>query len=72
MGGTVVTPASAPGPLIAVRSTDVDALVAAMAADGVVVSSRDGNLRVSPHLYNSEADIDRALAVLRDHKELLA
>jgi selenocysteine lyase/cysteine desulfurase len=37
-----------------------------------VVSSRDGNLRVSPHLYNSEADIDRALAVLRDHKELLA
>ncbi|MGO1562880.1 MAG: aminotransferase class V-fold PLP-dependent enzyme [Actinomycetaceae bacterium] len=72
LGGTVVTPASAPGPLIAVRSTDVDALVASMAADGVVVSSRDGNLRVSPHFYNSGADIDHALAVLRDHKELLA
>ncbi|SJM58252.1 Cysteine desulfurase [Actinomycetales bacterium JB111] len=72
LGGTVVTPASAPGPLIAVRSTDVDALVASMAADEVVVSSRDGNLRVSPHFYNSGADIDHALAVLRDHKELLA
>ena len=31
---------------------------------GVDVAMRNGNLRVSPHLYNTEADIDRALDVL--------
>jgi cysteine desulfurase/selenocysteine lyase len=35
-----------------------------MAAAGVDVALRGGNLRVSPHLYNTEADIDRALEVL--------
>jgi selenocysteine lyase/cysteine desulfurase len=28
------------------------------------VALRRGQLRVSPHLYNTEADIDRALEVL--------
>ncbi len=31
---------------------------------GVIVSLREGALRISPHLYNSERDIDRLLAVL--------
>ena len=35
-----------------------------LAAAGVDVALRDGNLRVSPHLYNTEADVDRALEVL--------
>jgi cysteine desulfurase/selenocysteine lyase len=35
-----------------------------LAAAGVDVALRSGRLRVSPHLYNSEADIDRALEVL--------
>jgi cysteine desulfurase / selenocysteine lyase len=33
-------------------------------AAGVDVAFRRGQLRVSPHLYNTEADIDRALEVL--------
>ena len=31
---------------------------------GVIVSLREGALRVSPHLYNSERDMDRLLSVL--------
>ena len=33
-------------------------------AENVVVSLRAGNIRVSPHLYNTERDIDRLVAVI--------
>ena len=36
----------------------------ALAADGIVTSERDGNLRVSAHAYNVEEDIDTVLAAL--------
>jgi cysteine desulfurase/selenocysteine lyase len=32
--------------------------------ENVVVSLREGNIRVSPHLYNSERDIDRLISVV--------
>ena len=35
-----------------------------LAADGVIIALREGNLRVAPHLYNTPDDIDRALAAL--------
>jgi len=31
----------------------------------VIVSWREGRIRVSPHLFNSERDIDRLVSVLR-------
>ena len=40
------------------------ALFERLTAAGVDVALRRGQLRVSPHLYNTEADIDRALEVL--------
>jgi selenocysteine lyase/cysteine desulfurase len=74
LGGTVVTPREAErrGALVCVRSTDAPALVRALAADGVVVSERDSNLRVSAHAYNDESDIDAVLASLAKHRALLA
>ena len=60
------------GALICVRSTDVDALVAALGRDGIVTSSRDGNLRVSAHSYNSADDVDAVLEALTRHRHLLA
>ena len=33
-------------------------------AENVVVSLREGNIRVSPHLYNTERDIDRLITVI--------
>jgi len=41
-----------------------EALYGRLAAAGVDVALRRGRLRVSPHLYNTEADLDRALEVL--------
>jgi selenocysteine lyase/cysteine desulfurase len=33
-------------------------------SENVIVSLREGNIRVSPHLYNSERDIDRLISVV--------
>ena len=74
LGGTVVTPRDPErrGALVCIRSTDAPALVAALAADRIVTSERDSNLRVSPHAYNTAEDIDVVLAALRKHRPLLA
>jgi len=73
LGGTVVTPREPErrGALVCIRSTDAPALVAALAADGIVTSERDSNLRVSPHAYNAEEDIDVVLGALLKHRHLL-
>jgi selenocysteine lyase/cysteine desulfurase len=39
-------------------------LVEGLAADGIYVAPRLGRMRVSPHVYNDEADCDRFVAVL--------
>jgi selenocysteine lyase/cysteine desulfurase len=74
LGGTVTTPREVErrGALICIKSTDVNALVAALQARGIVTSERDGNLRVSAHAYNTAEDIDAVLDALRDHRGLLA
>ncbi len=41
-----------------------DELPAALAAENIHVSARGTSLRVTPHLYNTDEDIDRLLAVL--------
>jgi len=72
-GFNLVTPVdpNQHGALIALRSHKVDLLVKWLAADGIIVSSRDGNLRISPHFYNNLADVDRLLDCLTRHKALL-
>jgi kynureninase len=74
LGDTVVTPTRRDrhGALICVKSTDVDELVAALGRWGIVTSSRDGNVRISPHAYNSIEDIDLVLEALAANRELLA
>jgi selenocysteine lyase/cysteine desulfurase len=73
MGATVVTPRELArrGPLVCVRSTDVDALVASLAAERIVVSSREDKLRVALHLYNLDEDVDTLLDALARHRRLL-
>jgi selenocysteine lyase/cysteine desulfurase len=73
LGGVVVTPrvVEQRGALTCVASTDVDALVAAMTSRGIVTSSRDENLRLSPHCYNTVEDVAAVLDVLRENRELL-
>ncbi len=71
LGGTVVTPAGRAGPMLAVATTDEHAAVRALEQDGVIVSSRDGNVRISPHCYNNAGDIDAAIASLHRNRHLL-
>ncbi len=71
LGATVATPAYAQGPMLAVASRDEHAHVAGLGRDKIVVSSRDGNVRISPHCYNTAGDIDVLLAALATHRSLL-
>ncbi|MFI5615378.1 aminotransferase class V-fold PLP-dependent enzyme [Amycolatopsis sp. NPDC051903] len=73
MGGIIATPKDRAhrGPLIAIASTDAEQLVDRLGTEGIVTSSRGGNLRVSPHCYNTDGDIDRLLAALHTHKDLV-
>jgi selenocysteine lyase/cysteine desulfurase len=74
LGATVATSRSGReyGPLVCVVSTDPNALVAALAEQRIVTSTRDSNLRVSLHLYNVEEDVDRILEALEASRALLA
>jgi selenocysteine lyase/cysteine desulfurase len=73
IGGICATPdgPGEHGPMLAVASNDEHALVDAMAKDNVVVSSRDGNVRISPHFYNNSEDVELALRSMSKNKHLL-
>jgi selenocysteine lyase/cysteine desulfurase len=59
------------GALVALRSHHAGMLVKRLAEDRIITSSRDNNLRISPHIYNNLADVDRLLDCLTKNKELL-
>jgi len=74
LGATVATPRGETeyGPLVCVASTDPHALVDALAAARIVISSRDANVRISLHLYNVEEDVNRIIEALAVERALLA
>jgi len=74
LGATAVTPRDPRrrGPLVCVRARDVAGLVEALAADRIVVSSREDKLRVALHLYNVDEDVDTLLDALGRNRALLA
>jgi selenocysteine lyase/cysteine desulfurase len=74
IGATVVTPSDPArrGPLVCVRSTDVERLAAELAGDGIVCSHRDDCLRISVHLYNTSDDVDAVVRGLAARPGLLA
>ena len=47
-------------------------LIEALAAQNVYVAPRVGRLRISPHVYNDEADVDRFLAAFHNSFAQLA
>jgi len=72
--GFVVRTPSAPerrGPLVVVQSTDGPALVAKLAARGIIASCRGNGLRVAFHAYNDDADLDAVIEGLVAESALL-
>jgi selenocysteine lyase/cysteine desulfurase len=74
IGAPIVTPRDPAnrGPMIAVSSTDEQAMVAALADDRILTTARDGNIRLSWHCYNSDEDVEAVVAALERHARLLA
>ena len=74
LGLHVLTPLDAArrGALVVLQARDAQALVARLAAHGVVASARGAGLRVSFHAYNDVADVDAVLAALATERALLA
>jgi selenocysteine lyase/cysteine desulfurase len=63
---TLVTPAASQrrGGIVCVRPRDAERASAAMAKHGVVHSLREGNIRLSPHFYNTVEEVRRALELV--------
>lgn len=74
IGARMVTPRDPAkrGPMIAVACNDAPAMVAVLADDRILTTSRDGNLRLSWHCYNSFEDVEAVVAGLDRHSALLA
>jgi len=74
IGAPLVTPRDPAlrGPMIAVPSTDEQALVTALKDEAILTTPRDGNVRLSWHCYNSVEDVDAVISGLERHSALLA
>jgi len=59
------------GALVTLRTHDEFALVEYLDSQGIITSSRFDNLRVSPHFYNNQDDIDSLFRALHRQKHLL-
>jgi len=73
VGAKVMTPSGlgSHGVMIAIQTSDEHALVTRLEDHEVITSCRGGNLRVSPHFYNSAEDIAKLMQSLQEFRSLL-
>jgi selenocysteine lyase/cysteine desulfurase len=66
IGVSIATPETAAAAITSIACSDPQGTAERLAARGVSVEPRGRYLRVSPHFYNTEADIDHFCEILRD------
>lgn len=54
--------------IVMVRHDDPSGAVAHLAEQGIIVDHRPGHVRISPHVYNTEDEIDRCVAALAAYR----
>jgi selenocysteine lyase/cysteine desulfurase len=65
IGFPMITPEGNESPIIVFKAKDPDAVMKKLRAEKINVAMRFGNkLRLSPSIYNNQADIDRLLEML--------
>lgn len=70
VSATPVNPARR-GPQVAVRCCDMEAAVAELARRNIYVTSRDGNIRIAFHYYNTPDDIEVLIENLKKMPKLM-
>jgi selenocysteine lyase/cysteine desulfurase len=70
LGIKIKTPTDTRGPLVVLQMKDVEKVVAKLAEQNIVVSSRMDGLRVSFHVYNTLDDVRAVLDVLGKNLDL--
>ena len=68
----LVTPRDRHGAMLAIRSTDAPRLVEHLGERDIILTERDGNIRVASHFYNDASDVDRLVTALEAESDLLA
>ena len=71
LGVAVKTPSDSVGPLTVLQCKDAAALVAYLAKENVICSSRHDGLRISFHVYNTSDDVKLVLKTLEKHLDLV-
>jgi selenocysteine lyase/cysteine desulfurase len=59
------------GPQVAIRSNDAERAVADLARRHITASSRDNNVRVAFHYYNTPGDIEALIGAFKEMKTLM-
>ncbi len=71
LGIRVKTPLDSVGPLVVLQTTDVNSVIAKLAAEDIIVSGRHDGVRISFHVHNTMDDVQRVLASLRKNRDLM-
>ena len=71
-GWELVTPPDRHGAMLAIRSTDAPTLVQHLDERGIILTERDGNIRIACHFYNNANDVEKLVAALQAESALLA
>lgn len=64
--GLTIAPPERRSAIVMIRHDDPARAVKALAARGIIVDHRPGHVRVSPHFYNTEAEVDAFVEALAE------